>query len=155
MPFVLNRQLLAKNDDTPPHVAMAQGAEDFHDDDGDSQMASGSTKPVRSDDVDDQDDAEKASQRHPLTGQYVSDQILSGASHGPLAEAMALHQVPRPLAALATAPGGALAGSIASNQGTAVVARLDYRTGVTPMPTANPTRPAPHTAPNQPTGTRS
>jgi hypothetical protein len=100
----------------------------------------------------------KASQRHPLTGQYVSDQTAYGATHGPLAQAMALHRPAQPLAALATAPGpagGALAGSIGSNQGTAVVAHLDYRNGSGPVVAAvSPVRPPFHTAPNQP-GARS
>lgn len=126
-----------------PHIAMAEGDEEFRDEDSDSQMGSGADKPLRT------DDADKSAQRHPASGRFVPDQTTFGATHGPIAEALAQHRAPAPLASLQTAGTGALAGSI--TPGTAQVQSLDYRGAMGPLAVnMTPIQPAPHTAPNGP-----
>lgn len=156
MPFTLVPQV-AKSDDTPPHVAMAEAHEQHLAEQPGGQMARNARRPLRDDnaEVAEDDEAVKAVRQHPDTGRWMAQgETAFGASSGPLAEALALHRPASPLASLVTAPGpagGALASSISSNQGTAVVAHLDYRQGSGPVATAvSPIRPADHTAPNGP-----
>ena len=141
------RALLAEKSANAAHAA-AEGVEEHERQEPDSQMATGARKPLRT------DDAAKASQRHPLTGQFVSDQTGYGATHGPLANALGQHRPhPAPLAELQTAGTGALASSI--TPGAVSVQRLDHRTATGPLAVSgDPIRPDFHTTPITP-GARS
>jgi hypothetical protein len=123
MPFTLMPRVVKS--ESSAH-GIADGAEDFEENDGDSQMATNARKPLRSD-----DDAVKTA-RHPLTGQFVADQIPSGATHGPLAQAMAMHRPASQLTTIQAVGEPARAGSIGPEKVT--VTQLDYRTGITPAP---------------------
>lgn len=130
-----------------PAIAAAEAHEQHLAEQPGSQMARGARKPLADDqdnEMDQDDDAVKASQRHPLNGRFVSDQTTYGATHGPLAQAMAMHRPhPAPLAAVQTAGTGALAGSI--NPGQARLQHLDFRAGSGPVATAvSPIRPPFH-----------
>lgn len=144
MPFTLMKSAAAN----AAH-AMAQGDEEFRDEDGDSQMGQHADKPLRD------DDAAKGVRNHPDSGRFMAHgETAHGASGAPIMDALARHQSPAPLASLTTVPtvdGGALAGSIGANPGTVTVQQLDYRNGSGPVVVnASPDRPPFHTAPNSP-----
>lgn len=119
--------------------AIAEGAEDFEDNDGDSQMATGADKPMRSD-----DEAAKGVRNHPDSGRFMAHgETAYGASGAPIMSALAQHQAPRPLASLATAPAVSLGSSI--DPGEVTVTQLDYRQGLSPaVVNSSPVRPNYH-----------
>lgn len=136
MPFTL-----MKSAATAAH-AMAQGAEEFEDQDGDSQMGTGADKPLRT------DDAEKGVRNHPDSGRFMATgETAHGAHPGPITAALAQHQGPAPLASLQTVPSVVLGSSIAP--GEVRVQSLDYRGSTAPVAASqNPIRPDVHQAPN-------
>lgn len=152
MPFVLNRALLAKSDDVPPHVAAAQAHQEHLRSEHHSAMGHGADRPVTDEEaarLDGEEEVEKGIRQHPTTGRFMGHgETAYGAQGAALVTALAQHQGPRPGASLTTTPAVSLGSSIAP--GEVQVQNLDYRTGGAPRPSFTPIQPAPHTAPNTP-----